>query len=95
MSNLKALLTFHVQFEPSFTATLLHGNDWLTGDPSGGIARTNLIGMVKPDDGDTPFIMEATGIQFGTSLLQQIVSTNTTSDAAIPYGDFYSGNNEI
>ncbi|MCJ1475535.1 hypothetical protein MMC13_004198 [Lambiella insularis] len=78
------------QFEPSFSADFLYGTDYLTQDPVGGIARPELTGIVAPDDGDTPFLMSVTGIQFGTPVLDAIVSTNTSTGLAVPYGASYS-----
>lgn len=81
----------YLQFQPSFTATFLHGEDYLTSDPSDGISRPGLNGLVVPDDGSVPFQMMATGIQYPNPTLALIAGTNTTSGLAIPYGAVYSG----
>ncbi|KAL9081210.1 MAG: hypothetical protein Q9157_000185 [Trypethelium eluteriae] len=79
-------------FEPSFTATFLHGEDYLTEDPTGdSIARPGVSGVVQPDDGDTPFQMQVSGVQVGTQQLDAIVATNETTGLAVPYGETYSG----
>ena len=68
----------------------------MTEDPTGdGIARPGVIGIVQPDDGDTPFQMQVSGIQVGTPELDEIVSTNTTSGLKVPYGDTYSGTSSL
>ena len=64
----------------------------MTADPGAdGIARPNLIGVVAPDNGDTPFIMQVSGIQVGNPVLDAITGTNTSVGQAIPYGAAYSG----
>ena len=79
-----------LQFEPSFTGEFRYGNDYLTADPSDGISRPALIGVVYPDDGDTPFLMQATGIQYPSAELGEIVGLGNTSGLAVPYGAVYS-----
>ncbi|MCJ1291736.1 hypothetical protein MMC34_003281 [Xylographa carneopallida] len=80
------------QFEPCFSADFLYGEDYVTADPGvDGIARPNLIGVVAPDNGDTPFIMQVSGIQVGTPVLDEITGTNTSIGQAVPYGAAYSG----
>jgi len=78
-------------FKPSFTATFLYGEDYPTIDPSGTVVRSDLRGVVVPDDGDTPFQMHATGILVPTAEINSIIATNTTSGLAVPYGATYSG----
>jgi hypothetical protein len=67
-----------------------NGNDYPTVDPADGIVRSNFIGTVVPNDGDTPFQMLATGIHFATPELIAITGTNSTG-LAVPYGTTYSG----
>ncbi|KAF2095108.1 hypothetical protein NA57DRAFT_68106 [Rhizodiscina lignyota] len=82
-------------FQPSFTATFLHGEDYLTIDPSDGISRPGLSGIVIPDDGSVPFQMQASGIQYPDATLASIVATNKTKGLAIPYGAVYSGKKKM
>jgi len=88
---IKARLYSEPGFEPSFSADFHYGEDYVTSDPGGdGIGRPNLIGVVAPDNGDTPFVMQVSGIQFGTPVLDEIIGTNTSTGKAVPYGGAYS-----
>ena len=81
-----------IQFEPSFTATLSAGADFVTEDPSGdNIARPGVSALVQPDDGDTPFQVQISGIQVGTAEEEEIALTNTSRGLSVPYGSTYSG----
>lgn len=79
-----------MQFEPSFTATVIYGEDYPTVDPVTDIVRSDFLALVVPDDKDTPFQMHATGIQFPTAELAAITGSTTTG-LAVPYGATYSG----
>ncbi|KAI9698274.1 MAG: hypothetical protein M1820_007544 [Bogoriella megaspora] len=79
-------------FEPNFTADVLYGEDFLTVDPTGdNIARPGVSGLVAPDDGESPFQIQISGIQVGTSDVEEIINSNTPTGLAIPYGATYSG----
>jgi len=86
----EATLRSEPDFEPSFVAEWKNGEDYLSVDPDG-VARPSLVGVVYPDDGDTPFLMETTGIQYPNPKLDEIFGTNTSHGLEIPYGFVYSG----
>lgn len=79
-------------FVPQFSGSVKYAADYLTSDPGDdGVSRPSLSGTVFPDNGDTPFLFRATGVQMASPELGAIVATNTTSGLAIPYGSVYSG----
>ncbi|KAH8802551.1 hypothetical protein F5884DRAFT_903212, partial [Xylogone sp. PMI_703] len=77
-------------FEPNFVASLNNGMDFATVDPSGDIGRFSTKTVLYPDDGDIPFELELTGIQYLTDEIRAITTTNSTSGLAVPYGSTYS-----
>ncbi|KAI9658380.1 MAG: hypothetical protein M1821_002513 [Bathelium mastoideum] len=78
-------------FEPSFTATLSSGVDFVTIDSSNNnIRRPGVSALVQPDDGDLPFEVQIGGIQFGTTEEEEITFTNTSRGLSVPYGSSYS-----
>ncbi|KAK4545831.1 hypothetical protein LTR36_002395 [Oleoguttula mirabilis] len=80
-----------VEFEPAFRATVLYGEDYVTGNLNEPITRPDLTGTVYPDDGSTPFHMHSGGIQVANVELAAIVATNTSENRKTPYGVVYSG----
>ncbi|KAK5114413.1 hypothetical protein LTR85_010236 [Meristemomyces frigidus] len=86
----EATLQSEPGFMPAFRATVLYGEDYVTGDPNEPITRPDLTGTVYPDDGSTPFQMHSGGIQVADAELAAIVATNTSEGRKIPYGAVYS-----
>jgi hypothetical protein len=77
-------------YEPSFTAQIKYGGNYVSRDNNSQLTRISHSGVVVPDDGSTPFEMAATGILMGNTDVVSIV-TGATTTLEIPWGGVQSG----
>jgi hypothetical protein len=79
-------------FEPQFSGKVKYAEDYLTADPSDGIARPACVGTIVPDEeGASPFLFRISGIDMSSLQADAIFSDPNASGRAVPYGYSYSG----
>jgi len=78
-------------FEPKFNGSVKYAGDYLTQDPSDGVARPACVGAVYPDDGDTPFLFRIGGVDHASAKAVEIFTSDQNLNLSIPYGYSYSG----
>jgi hypothetical protein len=78
-------------FEPQFNGSVKYAGDYLTQDPSDGVARPACVGAIYPDNGDTPFLFRISGIDHASAKAVEIFTSDEDLNLSIPYGYSYSG----
>jgi hypothetical protein len=78
-------------FEPHFNGSVKYAGDYLTQDPTDGIARPACVGAVYPDNGDTPFLFRINGVDHASANAVEIFTSSENLNLSIPYGHSYSG----
>lgn len=78
-------------FELQFNGSAKYAGDYLTQDPTDGIARPACVGAVYPDDGDTPFLFRISGVDHASAKAVEIFTSGQNLNLSIPYGYSYSG----
>jgi hypothetical protein len=78
-------------FEPHFNGSVKYAGDYLTQDPTDGIARPACVGAIYPDNGDSPFLFRISGIDHASATAAEIFTSSENLNLTIPYGFSYSG----
>jgi hypothetical protein len=78
-------------FEPHFNGSVKYAGDYLTQDPTDGIARPACVGAVYPDNGDSPFLFRISGVDHASATAAEIFTSSENLNLSIPYGFSYSG----
>jgi hypothetical protein len=78
-------------FEPQFNGSVKYAGDYLTQDPSDGVARPACVGAIYPDNGDSPFLFRIGGIDHASLKAVEIFTSDQDLNLSIPYGYSYSG----
>ncbi len=76
-------------FELQFSGKVRYAEDYLTQDPTDGIARPACVGTILPNDGASPFLFRIGGIDTASKEAVGIF-TGKSKGVAVPYGHSYS-----